>query len=143
MFEHRIQLRVRYAETDKMGYCYYGNYAEYFEVARVEMLRSTGLTYRQMEDDGIFMPVLEFYIKYIKPAFYDDLLNIVIRMKEWPSSRIKFEYETYNEKNELLNIAHTTLVFVSGETGKPCNPPDYFLEKLRGVWKTSEESKSK
>ena len=76
MFISTTQIRVRYAETDKMGYVYYGNYAQYFEVGRVEGLRDLGLSYKKMEDEGILLPVVEFQIKYLKPAYYDDLLTI-------------------------------------------------------------------
>lgn len=138
MYQSEVKIRVRYGETDKMGYCYYGNYAEYFEVARVEMIRALGISYKQMEEEGIFLPVLEYYIKYLKPAFYDDLLTIKIKVTEWPVSRIKFEYETYNENNELLNIAHTTLVFFDKTKGKPCAAPEYFLRKLRSVWQAGK-----
>lgn len=126
------QLRVRYAEADRMGYCYYGNYATYFEVGRVEAIRKLGFTYKFMEDNGVMLPVLSFNIKYIKPAFYDDLLTIKTVIPELPmGARIKFAYETYNEKGELLNIADTTLVFVSTKTQKPCQAPDWFVDAIK------------
>lgn len=131
MFISETKLRVRYAEADRMGFVYYGNYAAYFEVARVEALREMGMTYKEMEDQGIILPVLEFYIKYIKPAFYDDLLTIKTVIKQMPMARIYFEYETYNEKNVLLNIANTTLVFISKETMKPCAAPQYFIDHMK------------
>lgn len=130
MINNEIKVRVRYAETDKMGYVYYGNYATYFEIARVETLRSMGISYKEMEDAGIIMPVLELKTKYIKPAFYDDELTVKISIKEKPSVRIKFDYEIYNSKEELLNIAETTLVFVSIETGKPVTLTTYYQELL-------------
>ena len=131
MFTSSTNLRVRYAETDKMGYVYYGNYATYFEVGRVEGLRSLGISYKQMEDDGIMLPVLDFQIKYFKPAFYDDLLTIKTTITEIKGARIHFEYETLNEKNELLNKGATTLVFINIATSKPCAAPDWFLEKSK------------
>ena len=93
MLEHEIKLRVRYSETDQMGYVYYGNYAQYFEVARVEALRSLGITYKELEEEGILLPVLEFTIRYIKPAYYDDQLTIKVRIPVLPKARIFFEYE--------------------------------------------------
>ena len=81
-FNHTIQLRVRYGETDQMGYCYYGNYAQYFEVGRVETLRSLGLSYKQLENEGFMLPVSEFSVKYKSPAFYDDLLSIETTITE-------------------------------------------------------------
>ncbi len=125
MYLNETQIRVRYAETDQMGYVYYGHYAAYFEVARVEMLRSLGFSYKILEEEGLILPVLNFSIKYIRPAFYDDLLKIKTIIKELPVTRIRFDYETFNEKQELLNIAETTLVFVNKKSGRPGTiPPD-------------------
>lgn len=127
MIEHDVQIRVRYSETDQMSYVYYGNYASYFEVARVEAFRHIGFSYKEMEDAGIMMPVLELKTKYIKPAKYDDLLTIRVRIKQKPSIRITFDYEVYNAGNVLLTIAETTLVFVNSNTGKPVLPPQEFM----------------
>jgi len=130
MYKSETTVRVRYAETDRMGYVYYGNYSQYYEVGRVEALRDLGFSYKKMEDSGIMLPVLEFSIKYFKPAFYDDLLTVVTTIKEIPSTRIYFEYEIYNQKNELLNKGDTTLVFVENVSGKPCKPPTDFLTTI-------------
>ena len=130
MYTNEIQIRVRYAETDRMGYVYYGHYAAYFEVARVEMLRSLGFSYKKLEDEGVILPVLDYSIKYIRPAYYDDLLNVKTTMKELPGTRMKFSYETFNEKKDLLNVADTTLVFVSKSTGRPCRCPDDLMEAM-------------
>jgi acyl-CoA thioester hydrolase len=130
MINSQVRIRVRYAETDKMGYVYYGHYASYFEVARVEALRELGATYRSMEDQGIMLPVYTFSIKYLKPAFYDDELTIKTTIPHLPSTRIEFGYETYNHNNELLNTAQTTLVFINSHTGRPMPAPAWFLEKL-------------
>ena len=131
MYKSTTKVRVRYSETDMMGYVYYGNYATYFEVARVEAIRSLGVSYRQMEDDGIALPVLDFSIKYYKPAFYDDELTVETIIKEIPKARIHFTYKTYNASDELLNEAETTLVFINKATMKPCAAPEYFIEKLK------------
>lgn len=131
MYSSETTLRVRYAETDQMGYVYYGNYAQYFEVGRVEALRKLGLSYREMEEDGIIMPVLSFSVGYKKPALYDDLLTIKTSIPELPQMRIRFVYETRNEKGELLNTGETTLVFIDRSSGKPVRPPAAFLEKLK------------
>jgi acyl-CoA thioester hydrolase len=117
-----------------MGYVYYGNYAEYFEVARVEALRDLGITYREMEDSGIVLPVLDYKIKYVKPAFYDELLTIKTRIEHPPTARIHFNYETFNEAGVLLNFAETTLVFINSQTRKPCQPPDYFTAKFASFY---------
>jgi acyl-CoA thioester hydrolase len=135
VFVHDIQIRVRYAETDQMGFVYYGNYATYFEVARVEAFRALGFSYRTMEESGVMMPVLEYKSKYIRPAMYDDLLTIKIFIKELPSTRIKFDYEVVNEKGVLLNVGETTLVFVNSTTKRPCAMPDSFLNMLKPYFK--------
>ena len=124
MFCHEVNLRVRYAETDQMQYVYYGNYAIYYEVARVECLRALGISYKRLEDDGVMLPVLEQYTKYIAPAHYDDLLTLRVAVKEMPQTRISFEYEIFNEAGRLLNIAKTTLVFVNKHSQKPTRCPE-------------------
>lgn len=131
MYRFETKIRVRYAETDKMGFVYYGNYAAYYEVGRVEALRSLGLTYRSMEESGIILPVLENYSKYILPALYDDLLTIAVMIREIPGTRIKFEYELYNQDNKLINLGYTTLVFVDLKTGRPMEIPAFILEILK------------
>lgn len=131
MYISETTVRVRYAETDKMGYVYYGNYTQYYEIGRVEALRQLGSSYKDMEDNGIMLPVYTCNIKYIKPALYDDLLVIKTTIKELPSAKISFDYEIYNQKNELLNTANTVLVFINTTTHKPCAAPENFMEKLR------------
>ncbi|MBK6396966.1 MAG: acyl-CoA thioesterase [Bacteroidetes bacterium] len=123
MITNEIQVRVRYAETDQMGYVYYGNYATYFEVARVELLRSVGFTYKKLEEEGIMLPVFEFSIKYFKPAFYDDLLTIKTTLEYNDGARIRFHYEIFNESGSLLNKAETTLVFIDRTTNRPTIMP--------------------
>ncbi len=131
MFVHSTSIRVRYADTDQMGYMYYGNYAEFYEVGRVEMLRSLGLTYRSMEESGIIMPVTELKCKYLKPALYDEEITVKVTMETMPSVRIHFRYELFNEKKELINIGETMLVFINQEKNRPCLPPADFLEKIK------------
>ena len=130
MYTSKTKVRVRYSETDMMGYCYYGNYATYFEVARVEAIRQLGFSYRKMEDDGIALPVLEFSIKYFKPAFYDDELTIETTITELPKARIHFDYKTFNTDGVLLNEAQTSLVFINNESMKPCMAPANFLKGI-------------
>lgn len=134
MYTFETRLRVRYSETDQMGYVYYGNYASYFEVARVDMLRSIGLSYKGIEESGIMMPVLELKCKYIKPAFYDDLLTVKVIISEIPKTRILINYEVSNESGTLINLGETTLVFVNMETKRPCNCPDFFLNKIKAYF---------
>ena len=131
MYEFSTSIRVRYAETDQMGFVYYGHYAAYYEVARVEALRSLGLTYRSLEEDGILMPVVENKSKYIRPARYDDLLRITVRIVELPQKRIKFNYEIFNESDALINVGETLLAFVNRESGKACAAPPDIVEVLK------------
>lgn len=128
-------LRVRYGETDQMGYVYYGNYASYFEVARVESLRQLGMTYKELEEKGVMMPVLENKSKFIAPALYDDKLRIVTTIREKPGVRIKFEYEISNESGKLLHQGETLLAFVNKKTGRPCRPPEAFNKVLEPFFK--------
>jgi len=126
-----INLRVRYSETDQMGYCYYGNYAQYFEVGRVETLRSLGLSYKQLEEEGIMLPVSEFSVKYFAPAFYDDELKVETTITELKGARISFNYTITNATDELICKAQTTLVFVQKSTMKPIPAPKSFTKLLQ------------
>ena len=131
MLIHSTKIRVRYGETDQMGYMYYGNYAQFYEVGRVELLRSLGMTYESMEASGIKMPVLELKCKYIKPALYDQEITVKVIIEKMPGIRIHFNYELYNEQEELINIGETTLVFVDMVKNKPCHPSQEFLNKVK------------
>lgn len=131
MFIAEHTIRVRYAETDQMGYVYYGNYAMYYEVGRVEALRSAGFSYRQMENEGIMMPVLESHSRYLKPGKYDELLTIRTMIKEMPGVRIRFNYEVINQQGELINEGETVLAFLKTDTHIPCRPPAYLLALLQ------------
>jgi acyl-CoA thioester hydrolase len=130
MFVSETKIRVRYAETDQMGYVYYGNYAQYYEVARVEALRDVQLTYKMFEEHGIMMPVLHLSCKYIKPALYDDLITVKTTIKKLPGIRIEFFYELFNEKGDLLNQGETTLVCIDMKTNRPCQAPSNLLAAL-------------
>ena len=127
-------IRVRYGETDPMKYVYYGNYAEYFEVARVELFRSLGMSYDEIEKRGIFLPVSEYKIKYLKPALYDQLLEIRTYVRKIPGIRIEFDYEIYNEENVKITEASTTLFFLDSETNKIVKCPDYLMELIEKKW---------
>ncbi len=129
MFVHDTQLRVRYAEVDQMGYVYYGNYAQYFEVARVEALRSLGASYRDLENAGILMPVSHYSIDYIRPAHYDDALTIRLEVPELPRSKIVFLYTTFRG-DEILNKARTDLVFLSADSMRVRRAPPAITEHL-------------
>ncbi len=130
MFSFSTNIRVRYAETDQMGYVYYGNYATYYEVARVEMLRSLDFSYKALEASGVMMPVLELKCKYIRPAKYDDLLTINVKIEQKPTTRMIFKYEVFNQENTLLNIGETTLVFIAMKTAKVSEMPTVMKDLL-------------
>lgn len=138
MFVFETKIRVRYADTDQMGYMYYGNYAAFYEVARTEMLRSLGMTYKSMEQDGVMMPVMEMKSKYIKPALYDEEIKIKVIIDRKPGVRIIFKYELFNQLDELINLAETTLVFVDMQKNKPCLPPQNFRDKIETYFSTLE-----
>lgn len=127
-------IRVRYGETDPMKYVYYGNYAEYLEVARVELFRELGIPYDQIEKNGIWLPVSELTIKYIKPGLYDQILDIHTFIRKKPSVRIEFDYEIYNDSQQLITTAKTTLFFLDAKTGKILRCPDFLMEILENNW---------
>ena len=132
MYTHEHQKRVRYGETDQMGYLYYGNYAQYYEIGRVEMLRSLGFTYKNMEETlKVMMPVVTLNVRYLRPAYYDDLLTIRTTLKELPGKYITFHMEILNENNKLINGGTVKLCFVDMKTKQTVIAPDILLEKLR------------
>jgi acyl-CoA thioester hydrolase len=135
MFTFESQIRVRYGETDKMGYVYYGNYPLYYEVGRTELMRNFGFSYKKIEDMGIVLPVKTLDVKYHKAAMYDDLLTLKTTIKEMPGVRITFYYEVLNEKKELLNEGTTMLIFVDEKTRRPRKAPDELLKKLEQYFK--------
>jgi acyl-CoA thioester hydrolase len=136
MYISENKIRVRYAETDRMGYVYYGNYAAYFEVGRVEALRALGLSYKVMEEQGVMLPVLSYQVKYFKPAFFDDELTIRTIVNEIPTgTRIIFQYECYNQQNVCTTKAETAHVFVKTANGRPCPVPENVLEMLKPFFK--------
>ena len=130
MLSNIIKIRVRYSETDQMSFVYHGNYAQYFEMGRTEWLRELDVTYKNMEESGIMLPVISLNINFMKPAKYDDLLSLKTTLVKKPSARIEFYYEIRNEKEELLTTGNSTLVFVNMKTNKPMRIPDSILNKV-------------
>ncbi|MDX2046296.1 MAG: thioesterase family protein [Chitinophagaceae bacterium] len=131
MFVSETQIRVRYAETDQMNVVYHGNYAQYFEVARAESIRRLGFTYKQMEEAGVMMPIVELHCRFLRPAHYDDLLTIKTILKELPQDhRIEFLQEVYNESGKLLTIGKVVLYFIKSATKEKCNMPEQLKVKL-------------
>ncbi|MBM7419606.1 MULTISPECIES: acyl-CoA thioesterase [Chryseobacterium] len=139
MIHSKHSLRVRYAETDPMKYVYYGNYATYFELGRVELFRSIGISYDEIEKQGIWLPVSDYKIKYLKPALYDQKLEIHTFMKKIPGVRIEFEYEIYNEEGIKITEASTTLFFLNSETQKVIKCPDFLMKLIEENWKEEND----
>lgn len=113
-----------------MGVVYHGNYAQYLELGRVEWLRTMGITYKRMEENGMMLPVISLKIHYKKPARYDDLITVETSLKKKPGVKIEFDYKVYNASQELLAEASTVLVFTDKQTWRPVRCPAYLLEKL-------------
>jgi acyl-CoA thioester hydrolase len=131
MYSHSTQIRVRYGETDQMGYVYYGNYALYYEVGRVEALRELGIFYKELEElYKIIMPVMSCESKYIRPAHYDELLTLITKIEQRPINDISFSVEIYNEDNDLINLGKVKLCFVDWATKKRIPIPDFIINKL-------------
>jgi acyl-CoA thioester hydrolase len=139
MYSSTTQIRVRYGETDQMGYLYYGHYALYYEVGRAEAIRQLGFTYRQLEEMGIMMPVVALNAQYFRPALYDDLITVKTILKALPeASKIEFHSELYNEQDQLLNKGITTLVFYDPKEKKKVDMPLPLLERLQPFFKKED-----
>ena len=135
MFKASTQIRVRYAETDQMNVVYHGNYAQYFEASRGEAIRGLGITYKQMEEAGVIMPIVELNIKYLRPAHYDDLLTVVTELREWPTDyRIRFHHEVYNEAGKLLTTGTVLLYFLKSADMSKTLMPEMLSDKLKGYF---------
>jgi acyl-CoA thioester hydrolase len=132
MIQSRVQVTVRYAETDMMGIVYHGNYLPWFEIGRTTLLKHHGLSYRDLEAAGYRLPVLEAGVKYLKPAFYDDTLTIVTTLAEKPLLRIQLAYEVYRG-DELLATGHTAHAFIDRE-GRPVRPPPHFTRRMNELF---------
>ncbi len=136
MLQHDTFVRVRYGETDQMGYVYYGKYAEYFEVGRVELIRNVlGLSYKAIEENGYFLPVANLNVKYHRPGRYDDLLRIRTCVPEMPRSSFLTEYEIFNEADELLVTGMVKLAFFHRERLVPVRIPAFIKEAVERQWK--------
>jgi len=131
MFVYNHEIRVRYGDTDQMGYVYYGNYGYYFEQARVEAVRSIGVTYKEIEESGTFMPITRMNIKYIKPAHYDEMLTIKAYIPQLPNRILIFKYDVYNENKELINEGETHMIFVDVHSRKIKTVPNILLDKIK------------
>jgi acyl-CoA thioester hydrolase len=131
MFRSETQIRVRYGETDRMGYLYYGHYPEYFEVSRTDMIRSLGLSYKEIEDSGLIMPVKSLKIDYKSPALYDEILTVVSYLKVLPEIKLDIDYEIYNPLKKLICTGNTILAFVDAISRRPRRAPAFFLQAVK------------
>ncbi len=130
MYSCDLKQRIRYGETDQMGYVYYGRYAEFYEIGRTELIRVLGMTYRDLESSGILLPVVKMAVKYIRPAAYDELITIRTTLRTLPTAKITFHYEIFNEAGDLLNEAEVQLVFTDSVSRKPVRPPKDLMGAL-------------
>ena len=132
MYAHETQIRVRYGETDQMGYLYYGHYAQYYEVGRVESIRSLGLSYKELEEvHGIWLPVMSLDMRFVRPANYDDLLTVHSEIRKLPDEYIVFHVEIFNERRKLVNAGRVRLCFFDAKTKRVIPAPEMLLTQLR------------
>ena len=130
MRERVVDIRVRYNETDRMGIVHHSNYVYYYEMARTEFMRRLGVSYREMEERGVYLVVREVYTKYLAPAYYDEILHVTVRLESLPMVKVTFHYEIRNDKGELLNTGSTVLASVDAKTRRPVRCPEWFMELL-------------
>jgi acyl-CoA thioester hydrolase len=143
MYVSETQIRVRYAETDQMNVVYYGNYAQYFEVGRVESIRQLGMTYKELEATGVIMPVVEMTAKYLRSAHYDDLLTVRTTLRELPADhRIEFHVEVFNESSKLLTVGKVVLYFLLAATMEKTKIPDDLAKRLAPFFEKSGAASS-
>ena len=128
MLTYEVKIRVRYKETDAMGVVHHSNYVNYYEVARTEMLRELGTTYKDLEASGVMLPIHEVKMNYYTPAYYDDLLTVKLTMKQMPGVRMSFDHEIFNEQGVLINTGQVVLVFMNAETRKACRAPKKVMD---------------
>ncbi|MDO6597164.1 thioesterase family protein [Oceanihabitans sp. 2_MG-2023] len=130
MKDNEIFIRIRYGETDQMGVVHHGNYALYLEMGRTEWLRTFGISYSQMEKEGVMLPVISMSLNYKKSAYYDEVIKVKTQLKKMPSVKIEFEYTITNEAGDILVEANTVLAFINMKTKRPMKCPNYILDKL-------------
>ena len=139
MLSASLTIRVRYSETDQMGIVYYGNYAQYFEIGRVETLRQIGISYADIENNiGVFMPVMSMEVKYIRPIRYDERITIETQILALPEDVIRFRSYIYNDKKELLNTGMVKLCFLEKETNKRIKTPQIIIDRLKPYFESEK-----
>lgn len=128
---NEVYLRIRYGETDQMGIVYHGNYAQYFEIGRTEWLRNLGLTYKQMEEEGVKLPVISLVVNFKRSVCYDDVVKVKTTLKKLPTASIEFDYEIENENGEIVTTGNTVLAFIDIVRNRPTRCPQHILDKLQ------------
>lgn len=158
LLQHDLRLRSRYSETDQMGYVYYGRYLEFFEVARTEMIRSLGIAYATLEEQGVMLPVVDASVRYLSPLRYDEAFTVRVKVFELPIVRLQTYYEVFLEAGngpeqsdtpsaaptqpssfEQTSVPSTTpsalgyvsLAFMDKQTRRPTRAPEALLERIR------------
>lgn len=132
MLKNQTKYRVPYADTDQMGYMYYGLYAKLYEIGRAELVRDLGITYKDLETNHkVSMPVLHLECRYLKPSTYDELITIESRLEEMPTKMIVFHHSIFNEQGDLLNKGVVKLFFIDQNSGKRISAPAILVDKLR------------
>ncbi len=131
MIEAETKIEIRYDEVDKMGYVYHGNYAKYYHISRTELMNSIGICDKELEKQNIILPVIEMNVKYRKPVFYGDTITVKTSITKMPTVRLYFTHKVYNQKNELINEANSTLVIVDFESRLPMRIPEEIVNKLK------------
>ena len=131
MIKGNYKIRIRYADTDQMGYVYYGRYANFYEIARVELFRSLGFSYKDLEDKGVGMPVIEMNSKFLLPIKYDEEIKIITYIKKIPNSKITFTYKLFNSENLIVNEAKTILTFIDLKRKRPVRIPTELMTIIK------------
>ncbi len=130
ILSREFEMRVWYVDTDQMGIVHHSNYIRYYEAARSDLMRSLGVSYAEMENRGIMMPILEVYSKYVASAHFDELIRVRISIDEIPRARVRFNYEIFNPEGTLLNTGYTVLGFMHSDTRRPTRAPEWFVDLL-------------
>ena len=128
-----VKIKVRYCETDQMGLVHHGSYVNYFEEARISWISNLGLAYSEMEKSGIILPVSKLNVNYLKPAYFDDELDVYVELAELPTSRLIFNY-IIKKDEEIVVKGNTVLAFLNKETKRPVRCPSYMLEKVESLF---------
>lgn len=130
MISSEIEIRVRYSEVDQMGFLYHSHYVNYYDMGRNELMRSIGVTQKELEqEDNIMIPVLNVDVNYLLPANFDDILVIKTSLSDMPRVKIKFQTEIFKD-GKLINKGSVTLAFINSHTKKAVRPPKKLLDAL-------------